>query len=122
MKFKPRIDLASLVQVALLVLFWLAGSVIVRVAHLPFPASVPGLALLLLLLSFGWLPQSLVGRGADWLLARMLVFFVPAVLAVLDHPEFLGLLGLKILFVLVASTVAVMLVTLGVVRVMHREP
>jgi holin-like protein len=121
MKFKSPIDLASLAQIGLVLLFWLAGSLLVRVAHLPFPASVPGLALLLLLLALGWLPQAFIARGANWLLARMLVFFVPAVLAVLDHPEFGGVLGLKILFLLVASTVAVMLVTLGIVRMMHRE-
>ncbi len=121
MKFKSPIDLLSIAQIALVLMFWLAGSLLVRVAHLPFPASVPGLVLLLLLLCLGWLPQAFIARGADWLLTRMLVFFVPAVLAVLDHPEFAGMLGLKILFVLVASTVAVMLVTLGVVRMAQRE-
>ncbi|MEJ0098733.1 MAG: CidA/LrgA family protein [Pseudomonadota bacterium] len=121
MKFKSPIDLASAAQIALVILFWLAGSLVVRIAHLPFPAAVPGLALLLLLLSAGWLPQAFIASGANWLLARMLVFFVPAVLAVLEHPEFVGVLGLKILFVIIASTLAVMLVTLGVVRVVQRE-
>jgi len=31
-------------------------------------------------------------RGADWLIAEMLLFFVPAVLALLNHKEFIGLL------------------------------
>ena len=52
---------------------------------------------------------------AEWLLADMLLFFVPAALAVLNHPEFLGLTGLKILFVILASTVAVMVTTALVV-------
>jgi holin-like protein len=45
----------------------------------------------------------------------MLLFFVPAAPAVLNYPEFLGLTGLKILFVILASTVAVMVTTAFVV-------
>ncbi|HTQ35719.1 MAG TPA: CidA/LrgA family protein [Steroidobacteraceae bacterium] len=118
---KWRTDLTCLAQIGLILLFWLAGSLLVRLLRLPFPASLPGLALLLLALAAGWLPPRGIARGANWLLARMLVFFVPAVLAVLDHPEFAGALGLKILLVIVAGTLAVMGVTLAVVRLVHRE-
>ena len=59
-------------------------------------------------------------RGAEWLLADMLLFFVPAVLAVLNYPEFLGLTGLKILFVILASTIAVMVTTAFVVDRAYR--
>jgi holin-like protein len=38
----------------------------------------------------------------------MLLFFVPAVMAVLDHHEFVGLLGLKIVAVILVGTVLVM--------------
>ena len=41
----------------------------------------------------------------------MLLFFVPAVLAVTQHGEFIGLLGLKVLVVILAGTVTVMAVT-----------
>jgi len=118
---KWRIDPACPAQIGMILLFWLAGSWLGSSLHLPFPASVPGLALLLLALAAGWLPARHIERGAAWLLARMLVFFVPAVLAVLDHPEFIGALGLKILFVIVAGTVLVMTVTLAVVQLVRRE-
>jgi holin-like protein len=59
-------------------------------------------------------------RGADWLLAEMLLFFVPAVLALLDHREFLGLLGLKILAIIVLSTTMVMGVTALTVDLCYR--
>jgi holin-like protein len=36
---------------------------------------------------------------------------VPAVVALLAHPEFLGLTGLKVLLVILGSTVMVMLAT-----------
>ena len=49
--------------------------------------------------------------GANWFLAEMLLFFIPAVPAVMDHREFLGLMGLKILGVILGGTIAVMAVT-----------
>ena len=45
------------------------------------------------------------------LLTDMLVFFVPAVPAVLDHPEFLGWLGVKIVAVIAMGTIIVMAIT-----------
>jgi holin-like protein len=50
-------------------------------------------------------------RGAEWLIGDMVLFSVPAVLAVLDHRELVGLVGLKILGVILGSTLAVMGVT-----------
>lgn len=101
----------SVLQAAIVVVFWLGGEAIVRVCALPLPGSIVGLASLLLLLGTRRLSALSVQRGAKWFLADMLLFFVPAVLAVLDHREFLGLTGLKVLFVILISTIAVMLVT-----------
>ena len=59
-------------------------------------------------------------RGANWFLADMLLFFIPAILAVLDHREFLGLLGLKILAVILTGTGIVMAVTALCVDLFYR--
>lgn len=118
---KRFVDYGSILEAGLVLLFWLAGWALVKAIHLPFPAGLAGFALLLLLLVAGWLPLERIRGGADWLLARMLVFFVPAVLAVLDYGEFAGELGLKVLFVIVGSTAAVMLATGAVVHVAERS-
>lgn len=102
-------------QAGVVVVFWLAGEALVRFGGLPLPGSVIGLAMLLLLLATRRLSALSVRRGANWFLADMLLFFVPVVLAVLDHREFLGLVGVKILFVILLSTAAVMLVTAFIV-------
>jgi holin-like protein len=107
---------AVLPQLGLVMLLWLGSELLVRAAKLPMPGGILGMAVLLLLLLTGVVDISAVKRGADWLLAQMLVFFVPAMLAVMEHREFLGVLGLKILFVIVASTAAVMAVTVLVVE------
>ena len=116
------IDLRSLLQIGALVILWFAGDLVVGATGLPFPASVAGFALLLVLLATGVLPLPLIRSGADWLLARMLVLFVPALLAVLEYPQFIGLTGLKILLVIVASTAMVMAVTASVVCLVQRQP
>lgn len=105
----------AVLQVGAMLGFWLLGEALVRLSGLPVPGSVIGLALVLLLLATRRMSPLSVRRGANYFLADMLLFFVPAVLAVLNHPEFLGLMGLKILFVIVASTVSVMVVTAFVV-------
>jgi holin-like protein len=102
---------SRLAQVALIVLLWLAGEAVSRSAGLPIPGSVIGMIALLGLLVTGTIGLSTMRRGAYFLLADMLLFFVPAVLAVLDHSEFIGVVGLKILAVILAGTLTVMCVT-----------
>lgn len=105
---RRRIQSSRLAQIATLVLFWLAGEVLVQALSLPVPGGVAGMLIVLALLASGRLHPLSMRRGSQWFLAEMLLFFVPAVLAVLDHQEFLGLLGLKILGVILAGTVVVM--------------
>ncbi|MDR3044865.1 MAG: CidA/LrgA family protein [Desulfovibrio sp.] len=99
---------SRLIQGGFIAALWLAGETLVRLAHLPVPGGVVGLGLVLLLLAGGWVNAVDLQRGARWLMAEMLLFFVPAVLAVLDHREFLSLLGLKLLAVVLLGTLTVM--------------
>ena len=95
-------------QVSVLAAFWMIGEAAVRLVGLPLPGGVVGMVLVLALLASGVIRPMAVRRGAGWLLAEMLLFFVPAVLAMLDHHELMGLLGLKVLAVILAGTVMVM--------------
>jgi holin-like protein len=99
---------SRLVQVALVFAFWFIGTAIVRLVGLPVPGGVVGMLLVLGLLASRRLSTASLRRGTDWLLGDMLLFFVPVCLAVLDHPELLGVLGLKIMIVILAGTTAVM--------------
>lgn len=91
--------------------FWLLGEAITRIGGVPLPGGIIGLGLLLMLLIMRRVSTVSMRRGAGWFLSDMLLFFVPAVLAVLDHPELFGLTGLKILFVILTSTALVMIAT-----------
>jgi len=102
-------------QIALVMLFWLLGEAVSRWSGLPIPGGIFGMVMVLVLLASRRLSHASLRQGANWFIAEMLLFFVPAVLAVLDHREFLGLLGLKILSVILLGTVVVMSVTALVV-------
>jgi holin-like protein len=100
-----------LLQVASIIAIWKIGELLVYLTAVPVPGSIAGMLLLLVLLHGGLVDLSSIKRGADWFLAEMLLFFVPAVLAVSDHREFLGWTGLKILAVILCGTVVVMTCT-----------
>lgn len=102
---------SRLTQIAVIIAFWLVGEAAVRVTHLPVPGGIFGLFVVFGLLITKQLSIRSVQLGARWFLSEMLLFFVPAVLVVLDHPEFLGMLGLRILAVIVLGTAIVMIVT-----------
>lgn len=120
-----RPKLSRLAQILLLLAFWQVGEGIVRLAHLPIPGAIAGMLVVLALFASGKVKIASMRRGADWFLAEMLLFFVPAVLAVLDHGEFIGIVGLKVLAVIFVGTVIVMGVTaisidLGYRLMMHQ--
>lgn len=107
-RLSPLVHQSRLLQLGLLTGCWLVGEAVVRTVRLPLPAGVVGMGLVLLLLKSGLVTPASMRRGASWFFDYMMLFFVPAVLVVLEHPEFLSLLGLKILGLIVVSTVLVM--------------
>ncbi|MBJ6725907.1 CidA/LrgA family protein [Geomesophilobacter sediminis] len=111
---------SAVLQILLLLALWQVGELVVRLTRLPLPGAIAGLFILLALLGTKRLSVCSVRRGASWFLAEMLLFFVPAVMAVLDHPELFGLQGVKILLVILTSTCLVMIVTAGVIDAFYR--
>ncbi|ADP14083.1 LrgA family protein [Achromobacter xylosoxidans A8] len=105
---RSRLRRSRVLQICLLILFSLLGQALAQLLGLPVPGGVIGMALVLLLLATRRLRVRNVHRGASWLLGEMLLFFVPAVMSLLDHREFLGLLGLKLLAVILLGTALVM--------------
>ena len=109
-----------LLQVLIILGFWLVGEGLVRATGIQIPGSIAGLIIVLVLLQSKRLSPRMVRRGAQWFLAEMLLFFIPAVLAILDHPEFLRLQGFKILVVILFSTLIVMIVTGATIDLCYR--
>ncbi|GGP27357.1 CidA/LrgA family protein [Silvimonas amylolytica] len=109
-----------IVQVLALSALWLLAAWMQTRWHVPMPASLLGLLLLTGLLFTGVVKTGWIRQGANWLLSEMLLFFVPAVLAVVNHPELLHSQGWRVCTVIGLSTVAVMVVTAFVVDVVYK--
>ncbi len=106
-----RLHRSTVLQIGAVLFFWGLGTALAVASGAPLPGGILGLALLLALLLSRRLSALSLRRGTNWFLAEMLLFFVPAVLAVLGHREFFGLIGLKILAVILVSTISVMVST-----------
>ncbi|GAA5786659.1 CidA/LrgA family protein [Chitiniphilus shinanonensis] len=98
----------TLFQVCLLAALWLASDALARAIGSPVPGGVLGLAALLSLLLLGWLDAERLRRGAEWLLAEMLLFFIPPVVAVVQFQALFRSEGLRLLAVIGLGTLCVM--------------
>lgn len=107
-------------QVSLLAAIWWVADLAVRTLHLPLPANLTGMLLLLALILLKVVRPHWLKAGANWLLAEMLLFFVPAVVAVINYQELLLTEGWRIGVVLVLSTVLVLGTTALVVDRLYR--
>ena len=95
---------------ALLLLCQSLGEALARGLHLPLPGPVLGLLLALLLLN--WAPlQAAVGAAAAPLLQHLSLLFVPVGVGVVTHVALLTQYGLRIVAVLVVSTLIGLAVT-----------
>lgn len=92
------------VQVVLYAVLFLIADRLVQQFHLPLPANIIGMLMLLALISLRILPLNWVRAGSRWLLAEMLLFFVPAVVAVVNYAQLLMVEGWKIFLVIAVST------------------
>jgi holin-like protein len=107
-------------QIIAILAFYGFGEIITHFAHLPLPGSIIGLVLILLALHFRLLKPASLRDGANGLLSRMLLFFVPAVPVLINHREFATKLGVRLMLVVVIGTVLVMGVTGAVVQIAAR--
>ena len=95
---------------AWLLAFQSVGELLARGMKLPFPGPVVGM--LLLLLALRWLSvREPVGVCADFLLAHLSLLFVPVGVGVMTHLALVNQYGLRMLLVIVLSTLAGLAVT-----------
>jgi putative effector of murein hydrolase LrgA (UPF0299 family) len=100
-----------LAALATLLLCQLAGEAIVQIASLPLPGPVVGMMLLfVLLLARAPLPAG-VADTADGILQHLSLLFVPAGVGVVQHLSLIGGEGLRLLVVVLLSTIIALAVT-----------
>ncbi|OWA36055.1 holin [Saccharibacillus sp. O16] len=101
--------LLAAVQVAALMGFSELMNRLVVWTHLPIPGSILGIFVLFLLLQFRIVKLEWIELGAAWLLAELLLFFIPAAVGVMNYIPLLEQDGIRIFAVVVLSTLIVMI-------------
>ncbi|POU70768.1 murein hydrolase regulator LrgA [Leclercia sp. LSNIH6] len=108
------------VQVLLYAALFVFAEYLVRWLHLPLTANLVGMVLMFSLILCRVIPLSWVRAGSRWLLAEMLLFFVPAVVAVVNYVQLLMVDGWRIFAVIALSTLMVLGATAWVVDKVYR--
>ena len=107
-------------EVAVLLAIYFLGCQIAAWWHLPIPGGVIGMALLLLAFALGLIKPATLQLGAGVLMAEMLLFFIPALMSLLDYGALVRDDGWRILLVIGVSTLLVMVVTAFTVEAVCR--
>ena len=108
------------VQVLLYAALFVFAEYLVSWLHLPLPANLVGMVLMFSLILCRVIPLNWVRAGSRWLLAEMLLFFVPAVVAVVNYVQLLMVDGWRIFAVIALSTLMVLGATAWVVDKVYR--
>ncbi len=118
----PRLQHALVVWLQVVVLsgIWLGMDMLRQHLGWSMPAGLMGFGLLAAGLFSGVIKVQWLRGGTNWLLAEMLLFFVPAVLVVTEYPALIQHQGLRILAVIVVSTLCVMVATAWAVDRVYR--
>ncbi|WP_071394539.1 CidA/LrgA family protein [Bacillus tuaregi] len=93
-----------MLQILFIHLFLLLGSLIKSVFPIPIPASMVGLllllaALMLKIVKLGWIEQ-----GGNWLLAELLLFFIPSAVGIVNYDELFSWQGIESVLLVGLST------------------
>ncbi|MDA1476790.1 CidA/LrgA family holin-like protein [Bacillus changyiensis] len=103
--------LKGLGQVALLFLFARLMNLIVEALHINIPGSILGIIVIFALLHFKVIKLEWVEIGALWLLAELLLFFVPSAVGIINYADLFAEFGTSILLVVAISTFVAMVST-----------
>ena len=96
------------IQVLFLHVFLFLGVALKELIPLPIPASMFGLALLFLALYLKIIKLEWVEKGASWLMAELLLFFIPSAVGIVNYDEIISLQGAEIVVLIAISTAIVM--------------
>lgn len=95
-------------QVGFFVAMSRASDLAAEALRLPIPGSILGLLALFALLELNIVKLAWIELGAEWLVAQMLLFFVPATVGIVRYKPLIESSGAAILVTILLSTAVVM--------------
>jgi holin-like protein len=103
--------LKGILQVAALMCFSLLMNQLTHWLQWNIPGSILGILVIFILLETHIIRLEWIEIGATWLLAELLLFFIPAAVGIMKYIPMLQSDGLRILLVVIMSTFIVMVST-----------
>lgn len=97
-----------LLQILFLHVFLFLGMALKQIVPLPIPSSMIGLGLLFLALCLRLIKLEWVEQGSGWLMAELLLFFVPSAVGIVNYEQIISIQGLQIVLLITISTIIVM--------------
>ncbi|WP_188691100.1 CidA/LrgA family holin-like protein [Pullulanibacillus camelliae] len=98
----------GILQIAFFIFVSLIMNEITQLFHLKIPGSILGIILIFILLKTKILPLKWVDIGANWMLAELLLFFIPSAVGIIQYKTLLFQNGLQVITLVILSTGLVM--------------
>lgn len=98
-------------QLLFLIGLWWISALIQQYFHLPISAGVIGLILLLLALMSGMIKLMWIKSGADFILAELVLMFIPCVVGLVKYKQLFITQGWQLILAVVLGTICVMVMT-----------
>lgn len=105
-----------IVQLGILFAICLAGEIVASLLPFTMPASILGMLILLALLVTGLLKKEQLREVSDFLLGNLPIFFVPAIVGLVNYLDLMRENAVKIVVVILVSMLIVFGVTMWTVR------
>lgn len=100
--------LIGCIQIIILTVFTYIMGEFSVLLHLSIPGSILGLVILFILLQTKVIKLKWIEVGGNWLVAELLLFFIPSAVGILQYKQLLMENGFKIFAVIVISSTIVM--------------
>lgn len=111
---KLRGPLTLIIQLLFIVLLAVIGNSLAVWMGLSIPGSLISLILVFLSLQLKLIKLKWIEDGANWLLSKLLLFFIPSLVGIVQFPETFLNFGIP-LFIIVLTTTLVVMVSSGII-------
>ncbi|MBP3038611.1 CidA/LrgA family holin-like protein [Bacillaceae bacterium Marseille-Q3522] len=111
----------GMLQVFALLVFSLIMGKISELLHLKIPGSILGMILLFILLKKNIIKLKWIEAGSNWLLAELLLFFIPSAVGIIQYQDLMADNGIQIILIIFLSSLVVMITSGILAEVIARK-
>ena len=88
-----------------------AGALVSAIPGFPFPGTVTGMMIMVLLLLFRAVKVRRIERAADFLIRFLPLFFIPLIINIMKEYDLISRFGFKLLLIIFLTAVITMIIT-----------